>query len=266
MKKGKMRKNAIRYLILFGLIGTMGACASSHVAAPDTEPAQKKIQKAQQAGAQKYASAQLDSAKQELKNAKALVKQKKYKKASRLTRAASVDAQLATATARSKKAQEGVDQLQNSIQDLQQNIKGMKTEMSKRGVVLTFSNMLFDFDKSGLKPGAQQTLAKLAHFLQEHSNNKVLIEGYTDSSGPKDYNLKLSGQRAESAKQALVDNGISDSRIRTIGYGEQYPVATNSTVTGRQLNRRVVVVISKQNEPIEPSQNSGMMEQSSPNR
>jgi outer membrane protein OmpA-like peptidoglycan-associated protein len=264
MKAIKMKKSAIRYLILFGLIGTMGACASSHKAAPDTGSAQKKIQEAQQAGAQKYAPDQLDSAKQALKNAKASVKNKNYKKASRQTRQASVDAQLATATTRAKKAQEGVNQLQQSVQGLQQDIKNMKAKMGKSGVTLTFSDMLFDFDKSDLKPGAQQTLSKLANFLKEHSNTNVLIKGYTDSRGSKKYNLNLSKQRANSTKKALVNDGVSSSRIQTKGYGEQYPVATNRTVAGRQLNRRVVVVLSKQNNPVEPQHHSGMMEQSGP--
>jgi outer membrane protein OmpA-like peptidoglycan-associated protein len=266
MKSTKMRKSAIRYLIILGLVGTMGACASSHVAAPDTGSAQKKIQEAQQAGAQQYAPEQLDSAKHKLQNAKDLVRKNNYKKASQQTRAASVDAQLAMGTTRSKKAQQGVNQLQKSVQSLQQDVKNMKAKMGKSGVTLTFSDMLFNFDKSDLKPGAQQTLSKLAHFLKEHSNTKVLIAGYTDSRGPKKYNLNLSKQRANSAKKALVNNGISSSRIRTKGYGEQYPVATNRTPAGRQLNRRVVVVLSKNNEPVGSGQPSEMNRQTGPGR
>jgi outer membrane protein OmpA-like peptidoglycan-associated protein len=262
MKSIIMTNNIIRYLTFLGVAGIMAACATSHVAAPDTGQAQSKIQAAQKAGAQKYAPDQLSSANQKLKQAKDLVNQGDNKKASKLTRQASVDAELAMNTTRSKKAQEAIDQLKGPIQDLQEDVDNMKAKMTKRGAVLTFSSMLFNFDKMELQPGGLRTLSKLAQFLKKYPNNKVLIEGYTDNYGPKQYNQHLSQQRANSAKEALVNNGISANRIRTKGYGEQYPVATNSTVAGRQLNRRVAVVISKENEPVQMRGQQGMTNES----
>jgi outer membrane protein OmpA-like peptidoglycan-associated protein len=262
MKLLRINNNVIKYLTFIGLASIMGACATSHIAAPDTGQAQSKIQAAKQAGAQKYAPDPLNSAIKELKNAKDLVNQKKNKKATKLTRKASVDAQLALANTRAKKAQESISKLQGPIQDLQKDVDNMKAKMTKRGAVLTFSSMLFNFDKTELQPGGLQTLSKLAQFLKEYPDNKVLIEGYTDNYGPKKYNLQLSQKRANSAKEALVNNGISSNRIRTKGYGEQYPVATNNTVAGRQLNRRVAVVISKKNEPVQMRGQQGMTNQS----
>ncbi len=263
MKSIKLKASAVRYLILFGLVGTMAACATSHIAAPDTSQAKSNIQAAQQAGAQQYAPDQLQKAQQELKKAKSLVKKKNNKKAGQLTREASVDAKLAMLTALSKKAQKSNSQLPKSIQQLQQETKNMQAKMTKQGAVLTFGNMLFDFGKADLHPGGKKTISKLAQFLNEHSNLKVLIQGYTDSRGPTGYNLALSNRRAKSVKQALTDDGVSDSRINTIGYGEEDPVATNRTITGRQLNRRVEIVISKNNEPTNSGQGN-MIRQSNP--
>jgi outer membrane protein OmpA-like peptidoglycan-associated protein len=259
MESAKLKPNFTLYFILFGFVLTMGACASSHVAAPNTSQAASNIKAAQQAGARQYAPGQLRKAKRELKRARTLVQQKKNKKASKLTRHAAVDARLAYVTTLSKKAQ----QLQKPIHKLQQEMANMKATMTKQGAVLTFGDVLFNFGKADLHPGAKKTMAKLASFLNEHSNLKVLIEGYTDNRGSKRYNLGLSRRRANSVKQALTDDGVSASRINTVGYGEQYPVATNSTSAGRQLNRRVEVVISPNSEAVEPHQNPGMMTPSS---
>jgi outer membrane protein OmpA-like peptidoglycan-associated protein len=70
-----------------------------------------------------------------------------------------------------------------------------------------------------------------------------LIEGFTDSTGSKDYNLELSRRRAESVKDHLVSLGVNGDRISTKGYGERYPVASNDNPGGRQLNRRVEVTV-----------------------
>jgi outer membrane protein OmpA-like peptidoglycan-associated protein len=77
-----------------------------------------------------------------------------------------------------------------------------------------------------------------------------LIEGHTDSVGSDEYNLDLSKKRAEAVKNALVAKGVGEERITPKGYGKKYPVASNKTSDGRQLNRRVEVVIL--NEGVKP--------------
>lgn len=79
-----------------------------------------------------------------------------------------------------------------------------------------------------------------------------MIEGYTDSSGNNERNQELSEQRATSVRAALLDMGIGNERIATRGYGESYPVASNDTAAGRQLNRRVEIIVSDDSGRIAP--------------
>jgi outer membrane protein OmpA-like peptidoglycan-associated protein len=89
---------------------------------------------------------------------------------------------------------------------------------------------------------------KLADFLNQNPQRKVLIEGYTDSTGSDSFNQRLSEQRANSVRNALVnDMGVRSDRVSTRGYGEQFPVASNDNSTGRQLNRRVEIILSDMN-------------------
>ena len=93
---------------------------------------------------------------------------------------------------------------------------------------------------------------KLAQFLQENPDRKVIIEGYTDSTGSDAYNQTLSERRATSVQVALIKMGVNPSRIVTAGYGKAYPVADNASVSGRAMNRRVEVTISNDNQPVKP--------------
>lgn len=127
---------------------------------------------------------------------------------------------------------------------LQRKLAAMEAEKTDRGMVLTLGDVLFELNESDLLPGGVQVVEELARFLKDYPERTVLIEGYTDSTGSSAYNQQLSEARARSVKQALMQRGISPSRIMTIGYGEQYPVASNETLAGRQLNRRVEIVIS----------------------
>lgn len=85
-------------------------------------------------------------------------------------------------------------------------------------------NIYFDFDKSNLKPEAQEVLKRKAEFLKANANEKVLIEGHCDERGTAEYNLALGDRRANSAKRFLVNLGVAESRIRTISYGEERPL------------------------------------------
>ncbi len=136
-----------------------------------------------------------------------------------------------------------VDQLLKDLSDLQ-------GKMTERGIVLTMGDVLFAFGKADLSPGAVRNLDKLTGFLEKHPDRNLLIEGHTDSIGSDEFNRVLSQKRADAVKEALVGKGISPDRIMTKGYGKQFPVASNDTESGRQLNRRVEVVIL--NEGVKP--------------
>jgi outer membrane protein OmpA-like peptidoglycan-associated protein len=100
----------------------------------------------------------------------------------------------------------------------------------------------FTFDKSDILPESMGTINEIYQMLKNHSDLKLEIDGYTDSDGSKDYNLKLSQQRAKSVKKQLVKMGIDDGRLTTKGFGESNPVETNSTPEGKANNRRVEFV------------------------
>ena len=114
-------------------------------------------------------------------------------------------------------------------------------------LAVTFkSDVLFDIDSATLKPGAYSEINRISQVLNEYPQTNLLISGHTDSSGTEAHNQALSERRAESVKNALIQQGVSAMRITTVGYGETQPVASNYTPEGRQLNRRVVVTIAPQ--------------------
>ncbi|GAB6083261.1 OmpA family protein [Desulfuromonas carbonis] len=127
---------------------------------------------------------------------------------------------------------------------LEAEIAELQAIPSERGLVITLGDVLFDTNKSQLRPGAQYTIDKVAAFLTEYPTRNVLIEGFTDSTGGVAYNQRLSEQRAEAVRNLLGASGIDSRRLQTRGYGVEFPVAGNETAEGRQRNRRVEVVIS----------------------
>jgi outer membrane protein OmpA-like peptidoglycan-associated protein len=126
---------------------------------------------------------------------------------------------------------------------LQAEVDQLKATPTPRGLVMTLGDVLFDTGRSELNPGASRKLDQLAQFLSEHRERRVQIDGFTDSVGTESYNEELSRRRADAVKSALTTRGVDASRISTQGYGKAYPVANNSDSGGRQLNRRVEVVI-----------------------
>ncbi len=143
-----------------------------------------------------------------------------------------------------EQAEQRAQQLAEQAQSLEQQLTELEAEQTERGWVLTLSDVLFDFDRAELNPGAATTIDRLARFLEENPDRKIAIEGHTDSSGSAAYNRELSRQRAEAVRQALVERGIASNRIEVRALGEEFPVATNDTDAGRQLNRRVEIVLS----------------------
>jgi outer membrane protein OmpA-like peptidoglycan-associated protein len=130
------------------------------------------------------------------------------------------------------------------IQQLEGQLEDMKAAQTSRGWVLTLgSDVLFDVGQAVLKPGAYRSLERIATFLQAHVDQSVVVEGYTDSTGSEQLNLDLSRRRAEAVMQALVSRNVEPSRVRTRAFGEAFPVASNDTAAGRQLNRRVELVL-----------------------
>jgi outer membrane protein OmpA-like peptidoglycan-associated protein len=114
-------------------------------------------------------------------------------------------------------------------------------------LAVTFkSDVLFDVNSAALKPGAYAEIDRVAQVLVQYPQTTIQIAGHTDSTGSEVYNQQLSERRAMSVQNALANQGVAPSRMHTIGFGESQPVADNTTESGRQLNRRVVVTITPQ--------------------
>ncbi len=135
-------------------------------------------------------------------------------------------------------------------QDMQ--LKALQAKKTDRGMVITLGDVLFNVNKANLSAGGINNVKKLAAFLEKYPQRKVMIEGHTDSRGSDSYNQALSERRADAVKTALVDMGISGERVTTRGYGESSPVATNDTAAGRQMNRRVEIILSDDSGNIVP--------------
>lgn len=107
------------------------------------------------------------------------------------------------------------------------------------------------FNKAELKAGALRNLYPLVSFLKANSSRSVVIEGHTDSVGAENYNLELSQRWADAVRRFLVENGIAQDRVTARGLGEDH-VASNNTEPGRQMNRRVELVISNESQARQP--------------
>jgi outer membrane protein OmpA-like peptidoglycan-associated protein len=153
-----------------------------------------------------------------------------------------VDADAARASAASSQLQTA--ELQKQALQMQQQLDDMHAKVTERGVVLTLGDVLFTTGKADLKAAATGNLNKLVAFLGQYPNRTVLIEGYTDNVGSDDYNQGLSQRRADAVKSYLTGQGVGLVRLTSLGKGESDPVADNSSSEGRQMNRRVEVVIS----------------------
>lgn len=136
-------------------------------------------------------------------------------------------------------------ELAAEVKRLETELADVRAQQTERGWILTLKNeLLFDSGGSTLKPGAHRALDNLAQFLRKYPDRDIAIEGFTDSTGSKEANQQLSEKRAWAVKAALVVRGIASNRIDARGYGPSFPVASNDTETGRQLNRRVEIVIN----------------------
>jgi outer membrane protein OmpA-like peptidoglycan-associated protein len=130
------------------------------------------------------------------------------------------------------------------VKRLESELADLRAKETNRGWILTLKNeLLFDAGGASVKPGAQRALDNLVQFLKKYPDRDIAIEGFTDSTGSKEVNQQLSEKRAWAVKAALVARGIESTRIDARGYGPSFPVASNDTPTGRQLNRRVEIVI-----------------------
>jgi outer membrane protein OmpA-like peptidoglycan-associated protein len=120
----------------------------------------------------------------------------------------------------------------------------LQTRDTARGLIVNMSDVLFDTAKYSLRPLAREKLAKVAGIVSGHPGLRLDVEGHTDSVGGAEYNQQLSEQRGGAVRDYLTQQGMPVSSVTSKGFGKTQPVASNDTAAGRQLNRRVEIVIS----------------------
>ena len=260
---------------------TLAACASTPKSNEALESARTLVQAAEaDPNAAKYAALDLQSAKTDLaladaaatKNDEAGIAQPAYMAAqsarlAQLKGAAKADDarvaagqaerdsillaartnQVDSANRATDLAKAGRDEANSNSARLQAEVDALKAKPTDRGLVLTLGDVLFETGSSALSPGAGRNLDRLVQFLTEHPDRLVQIDGFTDSVGTDSFNQDLSLRRADSVRANLLNRGIGATRVTTQGYGKAYPVANNAESGGRQLNRRVEVVIGAEN-------------------
>ncbi len=153
-------------------------------------------------------------------------------------------AQAQVAKADAQNARSEAVQAQAETERLAAQLENLQASQTSRGIVLTLDDVLFDTGKARLKAGAERSIDQIAAFLNENPERRVQVEGFTDSQGANEYNLELSQSRADAVAMAIIQRGIDAQRVRALGYGEQYPVASNANDGSRQLNRRVEIIVS----------------------
>jgi outer membrane protein OmpA-like peptidoglycan-associated protein len=162
-------------------------------------------------------------------------------------RKAAADAQLAAQLAR----QQGQD-AEGRARQLEAQLKELEAKKTDRGMVITLGDVLFDTNEARLKAGGMRNVQRLADFFKQYPQRTVMIEGFTDSTGTTGRNQQLSDERAQAVRVALLGMGVGNERITSRGYGESYPAANNDTVAGRQMNRRVEIIVSDDGGKIAP--------------
>jgi len=205
------------------------------VATRNAQESQRQAEAAQRmaAGSQRNAEASQRSAEASQRSADASLRQVATE------RQAANDAQVSALAAR----EQAVD-AESRTRQLEAQLRDLQARKTDRGMVITLGDVLFDTNQAQLKSGSLRNVQKLADFFKQYPQRKASIEGFTDSIGSDSRNQELSDQRANSVRTALLGMGVGNERMTARGYGELFPTAGNDTAAGRQMNRRVELVVS----------------------
>lgn len=146
--------------------------------------------------------------------------------------------------------------MDRQAEEIDEELENAKVERVGEGIKITFdSGILFDFDSYALREASRENIRELSDILQKYEDTEILFAGHTDSQGSAEYNQGLSENRAKSVASYTSEQGVSSERMIITGYGEEDPVADNSTEAGRQQNRRVEIAIYANDELKEKAKN-----------
>jgi len=217
--------------------------AAEKIAAEKRAEAEKLAQQQQQATQREAElNAQQEAAAKRAAESAALAAQEAQARAQ--AEAAQQKAQQEAAQSAAAAAQSEREQRQLRTQLLAQLNSVLQTVDTPRGLVVTMADVLFASGKYDLSQDASLKLARLSGVILAHPGLKLRIEGYTDSTGGEAFNLTLSGQRADTVRAFLVQQGLKPEDVTSAGMGQDNPVASNDTSAGRQQNRRVEIIVS----------------------
>jgi len=197
--------------------------------------AQRKVAIAQETARRKGAEASVSQSEAE---------RAKIQLAGRTEEAEKARQEAARAQQSAEASQQQAQNAEMRARQLEAQLAELNAKKTERGMVVTLGDVLFDTNRAQLKPGGVREVQKLATILGQNPQRKVAIEGFTDSTGSEERNQELSEQRANAVRDVLIGMGIRPDRITTRGYGKSLPVASNATEAGRQLNRRVEILLS----------------------
>ena len=130
--------------------------------------------------------------------------------------------------------------------ELNKELKGSGVEVERKGDTINLNmpgGITFDTGKANIKPNFTPVLDDIANIMSKYPETKIEVQGHTDNVGNDASNLTLSQLRAQSVTSYLSAKGVDSSRIKSIGFGESIPVASNDTPSGREANRRVEIKI-----------------------
>ena len=138
--------------------------------------------------------------------------------------------------------------MDEQIRELEEATAGSGVDVTQTpngdGILVNLPDVTFAVNSTDISPAMRNTLDGVAQSMVNYPNSLIDVMGHTDSTGSDQYNLDLSRRRADSVANYLTSRGVAAARIERIGYGEQYPVADNTTETGRAENRRVEIRIT----------------------
>jgi outer membrane protein OmpA-like peptidoglycan-associated protein len=160
------------------------------------------------------------------------------------SRAQSAQSQAQSAQSQAEQARQQLAQQAERNAALERDLQALRARPTERGMVVTLGDVLFATGRATLQPGAQRSVQQLADVLKQYPERRVLVEGFTDSTGSDQLNMALSQRRADAFRLALLRAGVTPERIEVRAHGKAFPVADNATAAGRQQNRRVEVLFS----------------------